>query len=104
MISRVIGLESILDDAIEFGVRAWMSKLTPSQKMALKDLPPGVLGGAGGAEAIMKSHNYETNKKIATWGGVPPVVAGVASYKAGQKNQKKSEKRIIKAINKKKKK
>jgi hypothetical protein len=100
MISRIIDLESTLDDAIELGVRAWMSKLTPSQKMALKDLPPGLTG----AEAIMKSHNYETNKKIAIWGGLPPVAAGVGSYKAGQKNQKKSEKRIIKAINKKKKK
>lgn len=75
-----------------------MSKLSSGQEAVIGEVSKFDPNKANALRKGMMDSNYSTNKKIAVWGGIPPVAATGASIMASNRGQKKSEDRLIKEI------
>ena len=75
-----------------------MSRLSSGQEAVIGEVSKLDPNKAGALRKGMMDSNYRTNKKIAVWGGIPPVAATGASIMASNRGQKKSEDRLIKEI------
>jgi len=83
-------------------LRGRMSKLSGGQEAIIREATKISPDKGAALRKGMQDSNFSTNKKIAVWGGLPPLAATAVSIKAGSRGQKKSEERIVRAINAKK--